>query len=112
MHVCLVYLGGPEICEKVSQPNYTLNFNVSPVINVVLCGVPAPILHWRFIDGSSAMATRKKIKSYTYKYLIHMPKLTQKTCGRELTLIATGSVVLKWRKQLFFANCKYQKFFL
>lgn len=111
-HICLVNLGGPEFCKEALQPNYTLSSKVSPVISVVLCGVPPPILHWRFIDSSNVMATRKTIKSYTYEYLIHLPKLTQKTCGGELVLIATGKVVSKWRRQLFLAKCKYQKFFL
>ena len=112
--MCLVHLGGPEFCEKALKSNYTytLSGNALPVINVVLCGVPAPILHWRFIDGSSAMATRKTKKSYTYEYLIHLPEFRQSTCGGELTLIATGNVILKWRKQLFFENCKYQDVFL
>ena len=109
--MCLVHLGGPEFCEKPLQPNYTLSGNALSVIKIVFCGVPAPILHWRFIDGSNAIATRKIKKSYTYEYLIHLPKLTQRTCGGELTLIATGNVALKWRKQLFFENCKYQGVF-
>ena len=106
--MCLVYLGGPEFCEKSLQPNYTLSSNVSPVMKVVLCGVPAPILHWRFKDGSSVMAMRQSINSYTYEFLINLPKLTQKTCERDLTLIATGNIVLKWRQQLLFPNCKCQ----
>ena len=58
------------------------------------------------------MATRKTINSNTYEYLIHFQKLAKKTCKGELRLIATGNVVLKRRKQLLFANCKYQGIFI
>lgn len=86
--------------------NYTFNSDVLPVINVTLCGVPAPILHWTFHNGATMVATREPINTYTYKYLIHLPNITQKTCGVELSLNATGTDKIKKTISVFPAKCK------
>ena len=51
-------------------------------------------------------ANRTKINSYTYKYLIELPQLTQRVCGRELVVNASGNKI-KEKRLVFLTNCKY-----
>ena len=86
------------------QSHYTFGNNVSPVTSVILCGIPAPIVHWKFHDDTNVVATREAINTYTYKYTL--PMITQKSCGRELTFYATGKVTLQRKLRVFFSKCK------
>lgn len=99
-----IYLGGPEFCQEDLQSHYTFGNNVSPVTSVILCGIPAPIVHWKFHDDTNVVATREAINTYTYKYTL--PMITQKSCGRELTFYATGKVTLQRKLRVFFSKCK------
>ena len=90
------------------QSNYTFsNETVTPVFNVTLCGVPTPNVTWKFHDGDVVTAIPKGINSYKYSYLIKLPKLGQKTCGRELLLSATGHNTTTRRRKVFLDSCKY-----
>ena len=100
----LLCLGGPEFCQEDLQSNYTYGSNNSQVINVILCGVPPPVLHWKFQNGANFVARREPINAYTHKYM--PPKVTQKSCGRELTLLAIGKTTLERKLFVFLAKCK------
>ena len=104
----LLYLGGPEFCQEDLQSNYTFGNNNSQVINVILCGVPAPVVHWKYPNGDNFAAKRELINAYTYKYM--PPKVTQKSCGRELTFHAKGKATLERKLLVFLAKCKCQDF--
>ena len=88
------------------ESHYTFGINVSPVISATLCGVPPPTVYWRFHDGPRTVATREEITKYTYKYLIQLPKMNLKTCGRDLTFHATGNTLIVRKRQLFLTKCK------
>ena len=100
----LLYLGGPEFCQEDLKSNYTFGGNDYQVINVILCGVPAPVVHWKFQNGSNFVATREPINAYTYKYML--PTVTQKSCGREITFHAKGKTTLERKLLVFLAKCK------
>ena len=89
------------------QPNYTFGSNVTPVINFALLGVPAPNVTWTFHVVAAGNATREPIDSYIYKYSIHLPKLTQKTCGRKLMVKAIGHNITEEETKVFVIDCKY-----
>ena len=107
--VCL-NLGGPEFCEGILQSRYTFSENDTQVINVTLCGVPAPILQWKFHHFPTKNATRNARNHYTYEYSIELPKLTQETCGRKLILNATGNKTERAELTVFLTRCKYENF--
>ena len=69
--------------------------------------MPAPIVHWSFYSSGISLTRRVKLNNYTYEYLIQLPKLTQETCGRELTLKATGYFVTHRRPHVILTSCKY-----
>ena len=100
----LLYLGGPEFCQENLKSNYTYGGNDYEVINVILCGVPSPVVHWKFQNGSNFVATREPINPYTYKYM--PPALTQKSCEREITFHAKGKTTLEENLLVFLAKCK------
>ena len=89
------------------QSNYTFGNNVPQVVNVTLCGVPAPILTWSFNDGNLKVASRIKKNSSVYEYEIQLPQLKQETCGRELMLNATGFETIKRSRRVYLTYCKY-----
>ena len=104
----LLYLGGPEFCQEDLKSNYTIGGNDYQVINVILCGVPAPVVHWKFQHGSNFVATREPINAYTYKYM--PPTVTQKSCGWKLTFHAKGKATLEQKLFVFLAKCKCWSF--
>ena len=105
--VCL-NLGGPEFCEGNPQSRYDFSENDTQVINVTLCGVPAPILRWNFYDFPTKIAMGNARNHYTYEYSILLPNLTQETCGRKLILNATGNKTERAELTVFLTKCKYK----
>lgn len=103
----MLYLGGPEFCKEDLQPRYTFG-NVTPQINVTLCGKPPPTLKWRFHEGAVTDTDRiAGSNDYMYEYLIELPAIIQKTCGRELLLNATGYKTRFRSLRVFSTSCKY-----
>ena len=98
----LLYLGGPEFCQEDLKSNYTFGGNDYQVINVILCGVQAPVVHWKFQNGSNFVAAREPINAYRYM----PPTVTQKSWGRELTFHAKGKTTLERKFLVFSAKCK------
>ena len=78
-----------------------------PVINITLCGVPAPVVQWRLHDGANYLAEMSRLNNYTYEYSMQLAKLTQKTCGRKLILKATGYTVTERKSKVFLSSCEY-----
>ena len=103
----MLYLGGPEFCYGDLQSSYNFSNNVNQEIGVTLCGVPAPDLEWRVHGDTFMPARRTAVNSYTYEYLIELPELTQKICGRELVLNASGYKPILKNRTVFLTNCKY-----
>lgn len=64
-------------------------------------------MHVEFIDAN-VKVINGTINSFTYNYTVQLPKLTQKTCGKELTITATGfndtQITIT---KIFLENCKY-----
>ena len=87
--------------------NYTFDSSVTPVINFALRGVPAPNVTWLLHKDYAGNASREKSDSYTYKYSMQLPKLTQKTCGRQLVLNVSGYIMTERTATLFVTECKY-----
>ena len=65
-------------------------------------------MHVKFID-LNVNVTDATINSYTYNYTLLLPQLTQKTCGKELTITATGfgDTQIANKTTIFLKNCKY-----
>ena len=101
-----MYLGGPEFLKGL-ESNYTFDSNATPVINFTLRGIPAPNVTWWLHKDYTGNASREQSDSYTNKYLIQLPKLTQKTCGRQLVLKASGHNMTERTATMFVADCKY-----
>ena len=103
----MLYLGGPEFCNGDLKSSYNFSNNVGQEIRVILCGVPAPYLEWRVHGDVAKPAKRAPLNSYTYLYVIELPLLTQKFCGRELMLNASGNNSIQEKRPVFLSNCKY-----
>ena len=87
--------------------NYTFGENVKPVVNLTVCGVPAPNVTWSFHD-EHGISTPKLAENFTYEYSIKLEKkITQKTCGRELVMNVTGHRSTNKTLQLLVNRCKY-----
>ena len=93
-------------CKDDLQSSYTFGRNVHPLINLTLCGVPPPNVTWSYHE-EGGNAIRESVNSSTHKYLIRLLQLTQKTCGRDLVLNATGHNSMEKRLPLFLDSCKY-----
>ena len=102
----MLYLGGPVFCKDPLSSNYTFGRNVKPLVNLTVCGVPAPNVTWSFCD-EGGITRRKPVENFTYEYSIQLEELTQKTCGMELVLNVTGYSSIKEKLQLFVDRCKY-----
>ena len=103
----MLYLGGPEFCNGDLQSSYNFSSNVDQVIRITLCGVPTPDLEWRLHGGAFMPANRTTINSYTYKYFIKLPPLTQRICGRKLVFNVSGKWAFEIGRPVFLTNCKY-----
>ena len=101
-----MYLGGPEFLKGLDS-NYTFGSNVTPVINVTLCGIPAPNVTWLLHTDYAGNASREESDRYTYEYSMRLPKLTQKTCGRQLVLNVSGYNMTERTTTVFVTECKY-----
>ena len=101
------YLGGPEFCSGDLHSNFTFGNVAHPVINITLCGVPAPVVQWMLHDGAINLAEMSRLNNYTYVYSMQMAKLTQKTCGRNIILKATGYNVTERKSKVFLSSCEY-----
>ena len=104
--IYLLYLGGPVFCKDPLPSNYTFGRNVKPLVNLTVCGVPAPNVTWSFHD-KDGIAKRRSVKNFTYEYSIQLEELTQRTCGRNLVLNVTGHNSTKETLRLFVDRCKY-----
>ena len=101
-----MYLGGPEFLKGL-ECSYTFGSNVTPVINFTLNGVPAPNVTWWFHKDYAGNALSEQSDSYKYELSIQLPKLTQKTCGRQLVLRASGYYTTERTATVFVTDCKY-----
>ena len=106
----LLFLGGPELCQGNFQSNYTFDDNSSPIINVTLCGIPRPVVQVIFIDEKLDVLNTT-VNTYTHIYALQIPRLSQRTCGKELTVIATGhNGILTKKTKIFIGSCKYDRY--
>ena len=106
-HPDILHLGGPELCQDSFPSNLTFEENSSPKISLTLCGVPQPVVQGEF-NGETLIVVNTSVNSYTHNYTLQLPQLTQRACGKELTVKTTGhngSLIKKTR--IFLNNCKY-----
>ena len=109
-YIDILYLGGPEFCHGAYPRDFTFDDNDSPRINITLCGVSAPVVQGEFI-GQKLNVQNTKINSYTHNYTLELPRLTKKTCGKELTVKTTGcNGLLTEKTKSFVKKCKYDYF--
>ena len=92
---------------KGLKSSYTFGSNITPVVNFTLLGVPAPSVSWWLHEDYAGYVSGEKIDSYIYKYSIQLPKLTQRTCGRQLVLKAIGYNMTERTTTVFVTDCKY-----
>ena len=95
--------------------NDTFDDSSSPRINITLCGVPPPIVVGEFL-GLNLTVRSTEVNSYTHNYTLELPPLTQRVCGKELTLTATVTATryngnLTRKMKIFVKNCKYDLMF-
>ena len=102
-----LYLGGPDFCHDGFPSNFTFDDNSSPRILITLCGVPQPVLQGKFI-GQKLIVKYTTVNRYTHNFTLQLPLLTQRACGKELQVTATGhNGTLTDRTKIFVKNCKY-----
>ena len=76
-------------------------------LNVTVCGVPSPTVRWKFNTSVLKVAPLEKINSYTFKYSMALPVLTQDMCGKNLTFKAKGFLGEEEKiSRIFLSNCK------
>lgn len=102
-------LGGPQFCQGDFNNSYSFDENATEKIEIILCGFPEPTARWKFDDSAFNNVTPTPVNSYTFKYSIQLPQLTQKMCGKELAFEATGGInrtkVIRIRN-IFLNSCK------
>ena len=103
-----LHLGRPKYCQDYLQSSYTFDVNdISPTINITLCGVPQPVVEGHFI-GKTLIVTSSTVNDYTFNYTLQLPQLEQAACGKELTITAKGyNGTLTNKTKIFVKNCKY-----
>ena len=103
-----LHLGEPVFCQgQILPSNFTFDDNSSPRINIVLCGIPQPTVEGEFI-GQKVNILNKTIDSYTHNYTLQLPRLTQTSCGKELTVRTIGcNGIIANKTKVFVENCKY-----
>ena len=103
----ILIIGGPQFCQGSFQRNYTNDVNSSPRIDVVLCGVPVPIVQAEFI-GQKLNVLSRTVNSYLHNYTLELPQLNPTVCGKELTITVTGyNGTLTDKIKIYMSNCKY-----
>ena len=103
----ILHLGWPEFCQGSLPSNFTFDGNSSPRINIVFCGTPQPTVEGEF-TGQKLNILNVTIDSYTHNYTLQLPRLTQISCGKELTVRAIGNNgVIADETKVFLKNCKY-----
>ena len=49
------------------------------------------------------------VNNFTHNYTLKLPQLTQKACGKQLTVTATGyTVTLTEKIKIYMSKCKYE----
>ena len=103
----VLYLGGPELCQGGFPSNFTFDDNISPRIVITLCGVPQPLVEAE-LGGQKLDVIDTTSNNYTHNFTLVLPLLTQKICGRELQIKASGyNGTLTDKTKIFLRNCKY-----
>ena len=112
IYIDVLYLGGPQLFQGGLPAYYSFDDNSSPKINIIVFGVPQPIVEGEFIY-QKLNVLNKSINTYTHNFTLELPQMTQKACGKELTVIATGyNGTLIEKIKVFVENCKYLYVFL
>ena len=102
-----MYLGAPEFCQGGFPSNFTFDDNSSPTLNTILCGVPQPKVQAEF-NGQKVIVIKATVNSYTHIFTLALPLLTQRVCGKELTVTAMGyNGTLTTKTTIFLKDCKY-----
>ena len=107
VHIDVLHLGEPELCQDSFPKNLTFADKSSPKIYFTLCGVPQPVVLGHFV-GQTLVVQQISVNNYTHKYTLQLPQVTQIACGKELTVTATGrnsTIIMKTR--IFVVNCKF-----
>lgn len=96
----LLSLGEPIFCEKIPETSYTFVEDETPILSFRLCGVPEPIVTWKFIEEISNKVlpsesapvnnAKGKLASYAYQYSVPLPLMRRKNCGKMLLLSTSG----------------------
>ena len=103
-----MHLGGPHYCQHGFPATYSFDDNSSPRINTTLCGVPQPLVQGVFSDQNLTVLSGT-VNRYTYIFTLQLLLLTQRACGKELTLTSTGyNGTLTKKCKIFVETCKYR----
>ena len=99
-------------CPGRSLPsNFTFNDNSSPRINILLCGKPQPTVEGEFFSQKLNIFY-KMMDSNTHNYTLQLPRLTQISCGKELTVRTIGcNGIIANKAKILVKNCKYELYF-
>ena len=89
IYIDALYLGGPQLFQGGLPAYYSFDDNSSPKINIIVFGVPQPIVEGEIIY-KKLNVLNKSVNTYTHNFTMELPQMTQKACGKELTVIATG----------------------
>ena len=104
----MLYLGGPEFCQGGFPSNFIFDDNSSHRIIITLCGVPQPEVQAEFNGQKVVKVINATVNSYTHIFILELPLLTQRVCGKELTVTATGyNGTLTNKTKIFLKDCKY-----
>ena len=104
----ILFIGGPQFCQGNFPRKYTIDVNSSSKINIVLCGVPQPIVQAEFI-GQKLSVLSTTVNSYIHNYTLELPQLNPTTCGKELTVTVFGyNGTLTDKTKIYVSNCKYE----
>ena len=88
------------------QSNYSFDDNSSPRINIILCGLPEPVLKAEFL-GRRVNVLNTAVNYYTFRYTLELPRVRQIACGKDLTVTAAGyNGTLTKKTKIFVRNCK------
>ena len=90
----------PTFCEQIPEKSYTFMEDKTPILSFKLCGVPEPIVTWKFIEkmsnkvlpsGSTPVRNAKgKLASYAYQYSVPLPLMRKENCGKMFLLSTSG----------------------